>query len=86
MHQTASGLLSASLGAALWAVSIAWGAYLLYSFGWLPGVTQLQVAGNAWAAGAVTLASGLLSVLWSSAGIWRWLGERVRGQNMKRSP
>ncbi|HEX9117515.1 MAG TPA: glycoside hydrolase family 3 N-terminal domain-containing protein [Anaerolineae bacterium] len=51
--------------AALWAAVTAWAAYLLYSFGLLPGATALQASGNAWAAGLVTFLAGLLSLLWS---------------------
>ena len=60
--------------AALWAAATAWVAYLLYSFGLLPGATQLQAAGSAWAAALVTLAGGLLSLTWSKyagAGTYR---------------
>jgi beta-N-acetylhexosaminidase len=57
--------LGEALAAALWAVALAWAAYLLYSLGWLPGATQLQAAGNTWAAGVVTLSGGALSLLWS---------------------
>jgi hypothetical protein len=63
--------LAPAIGAALWAVTAAWIAYLLYSLGWLPGATQLQAAGMTWAAGAVTLAGGLLSLAWSARQIWR---------------
>jgi hypothetical protein len=42
---------------------LAWGAYLLYSLGWLPGATSLQAGGNAWAAGVVTLSGGMLSLV-----------------------
>ena len=50
--------LGEALSAALLGDSVAWVAYLLYSLGWLPGATQLQAAGNAWAAGVVTLGGG----------------------------
>ena len=55
--------LGQALAAALWAVALAWSAYLLYSLGWLPGATQLQANGNSWAAGVVTLGGGSLSLL-----------------------
>ena len=71
-RQAPPRLLSVSAAAGLWAVATAWAAYLLYALGWLPGATQLQAAGHAWAAGAVTLAGGLLSLLWST-GALRWL-------------
>lgn len=51
--------------AALWSVVIAWGAYLLYSVGWLPGSTELQAGGQTWAAGAVTLIGGLTTLIWT---------------------
>jgi beta-N-acetylhexosaminidase len=51
--------------AALWAATSAWCAYLLYAVGWLPGSTDLQMRGYAWAAGLVTLLGGLLSLLWT---------------------
>jgi len=57
--------LGEALAAALWAVALSWVVYLLYSLGWLPGATQLQASGNAWAAGVVTLSGGALSLLWS---------------------
>ncbi len=57
--------LAGALTAALWAVVVAWAAYLLYSLGWLPGATQLQASGNSWPAGVVTLGGGVLSLLWS---------------------
>ncbi len=72
--------LSASVEASLWAVTIAWGAYLFYSFGWLPGATQLQASGKTWAAGAVTLAGGLLSLLWSDGGVRRLLKRRMKDE------
>jgi hypothetical protein len=71
LHQASRRLLSASAQAALWAVSAAWAFYLLYSVGWLPGATELQAAGKTWAAGVVTLAGGLLSLLWSGGGVWK---------------
>lgn len=67
-QQDPRGHLSRSVQATLWAVSVAWVAYLLYSMGWLPGATQLQESGKTWAAGAVTLIGGLLSLLWSGSG------------------
>jgi beta-N-acetylhexosaminidase len=57
--------LGEALAAALWAIAVAWVAYLIYSLGWLPGATQLQASGYAWAAGVVTLGGGTLSLLWS---------------------
>jgi beta-N-acetylhexosaminidase len=54
-----------AVAAALWAGATAWTAYLLYAVGWLPGATELQMGGDAWAAGAVTFVGGLLSLLWS---------------------
>jgi beta-N-acetylhexosaminidase len=60
--------LSQAIAAALWAVAMAWSAYLLYSLGWLPGATDLQSAGNTWAAGVVTMGGGTLSLLWSGRG------------------
>lgn len=54
-----------ALVAALYAVAIAWVAYLLYAVGWLPGSTAIQARGWAWMAGAVTFAGGLLAALWS---------------------
>ncbi|MCX6030882.1 MAG: hypothetical protein NT169_16500 [Chloroflexi bacterium] len=71
-RQATPHLLSVSVAAGLWAVATAWAAYLLYSLGWLPGATQLQAGGRPWVAGAVTLAAGLLSLLWSS-GALKWL-------------
>jgi beta-N-acetylhexosaminidase len=58
-------LLGEPAAAALWAGMAAWGAYLLYALGWLPGATRLQAGGHAWAAGAVALVGGLLSLLWT---------------------
>jgi hypothetical protein len=55
-----------SVAAALWAGVAAWVAYLLYAVGWLPGATRLQMSGNAWAAGAIALVGGLLTVLWTA--------------------
>lgn len=62
-----SGLewLSPAVGGALWAITVAWAAYLLYALGLAPGATQLQAAGMTWAAGVVSLAGGLLSLTWS---------------------
>jgi ABC-type microcin C transport system permease subunit YejB len=67
-HRNQQHLLAASITAALWAITAAWASYLLYSLGWLPGATQLQSAGQAWAAGAATLVGGSLSLLWSGRG------------------
>lgn len=55
-----------ALTAALWAVAAGWITYLLYAVGWLPGATALQLNGSGWAAGAVTLAGGLVSLLWTA--------------------
>ena len=63
--------LTPAVGAALWAITAAWSAYVLYSLGWLPGATQLQATGSTWAAGAVTLVGGLLSLAWSGRQTWR---------------
>jgi beta-N-acetylhexosaminidase len=60
-----AGLRTAPPVAALWAALAGWVVYLLYAVGWLPGATRLQAAGLFWAAGALTLAGGLLSLLWS---------------------
>jgi beta-N-acetylhexosaminidase len=62
------GARTAPLVAALWAALAGWVAYLLYAVGWLPGATWLQAAGLFWVAGALTLACGMLSLLWSSYG------------------
>jgi beta-N-acetylhexosaminidase len=67
-HRDGSQQLGQALSAALWAVAVAWTGYLLYSLGWLPGATQLQAAGNSWAAGVVTLGGGALTLLWSGRG------------------
>ncbi len=53
-----------ALTAALWSGASAWIAYLLYAVGWLPGATAWQASGQAWIAGAVTLAGGLLVLPW----------------------
>ncbi len=53
-----------ALTAALWASALAWSAYVLYAVGWVPGATALQAGGHTWAAGAVTLAGGLLALPW----------------------
>ena len=53
-----------ALTAALWASALAWGAYVLYAVGWVPGATALQAGGHTWAAGAVTLIGGLLALPW----------------------
>ncbi len=58
-------VVARGLTAALWAGIAAWIAYLLYAVGWLPGATRIQAGGHAWAAGAITLLAGMLSVLWS---------------------
>ncbi len=62
--------LTAALGqpmaAALWAGVAGWVAYLLYATGFLPGATQMQSAGHAWAAGTVSLLSGLLTLIWTA--------------------
>jgi len=50
--------------AALWAGVAAWVGYLLYAVGWLPGSTAVQMKGWVWAAGAVTFAGGMLTLLW----------------------
>ncbi|OQA41512.1 MAG: putative lipoprotein YbbD precursor [Chloroflexi bacterium ADurb.Bin325] len=55
-----------ALVAALWAGAAAWIAYLLYAVGWLPGSTEWQSKGYAWAAGAVTFVGGALSLLWTA--------------------
>ncbi len=52
--------------AALWAGAAAWMAYLLYAVGWLPGSTEWQSKGYAWAAGAVTFVGGVLSLIWTA--------------------
>jgi beta-N-acetylhexosaminidase len=57
--------LGPAVGGALWAVTVAWAAYVLYALGLAPGATQLQAAGMTWAAGVVSLAGGLLSLTWS---------------------
>jgi beta-N-acetylhexosaminidase len=57
--------LTQPLTAALWAGVTAWTAYLLYATGWLPGATELQSGGYTWAAGAIALIAGMLSLLWS---------------------
>jgi beta-N-acetylhexosaminidase len=62
-------VLAAPLVAALWAGLAGWVVYLLYALGWLPGATRLQAAGLFWVAGALTLAGGMLSLLWSGRGI-----------------
>jgi beta-N-acetylhexosaminidase len=66
-----------AIAAVLWAAITGWLAYLLYSFGFLPGATDLQATGHIWAAGLVTLAGGLISLLWSGTGaedaVRRWL-------------
>jgi len=54
-----------ALEAALWAIIVAWIAYLLYALGWLPGATALQAKDAAWAAGMVTFIAGALSSLWT---------------------
>ncbi len=64
-------VLGPAVGAMLWSIMAAWMAYLLYSLGWLPGATELQSAGRTWAAGAVTLMGGLLSLAWSTRKEWR---------------
>ncbi len=51
--------------AALWAGAAAWGAYVLYAVGWLPGSTVVQARGWAWVAGAVTFVAGLLTLFWT---------------------
>jgi len=61
-----SAQLGLAVGGALWAVTVAWAAYVLYALGWAPGATQLQAAGMTWAAGVFSLAGGLLSLTWSS--------------------
>ena len=53
-----------ALASAMWAGVAAWVGYLLYAVGWLPGSTAMQTKGWVWAAGAVTLAGGLLTLLW----------------------
>lgn len=72
--------LGSAVGAALWTISAAWTAYLLYSVGWLPGSTALQSAGMTWVAGAVTLVAGLLPLVWSTRKQWRPEGHQQRGQ------
>jgi beta-N-acetylhexosaminidase len=62
------GVRAAPLVAALWAGLAGWVVYLLYALGWLPGATRLQTAGLFWVAGALTLAGGMLSLLWSGRG------------------
>jgi beta-N-acetylhexosaminidase len=57
--------LNPAVGGALWAITVAWAAYVLYALGLAPGATQLQAAGMTWAAGVVSLAGGLLSLTWS---------------------
>jgi beta-N-acetylhexosaminidase len=63
--ERAGGLGAAPLVAALWAALAGWVVYLLYALGWLPGATSLQAAGYVWVAGALTLAAGMLSLVWS---------------------
>ena len=62
---SASDALIPCLSAALWAIVVAWIAYLLYALGWLPGATELQTRHQTWIAGLVTFAAGTLSVLWT---------------------
>jgi beta-N-acetylhexosaminidase len=64
-----AGGRAAPLVAALWAALAGWVVYVLYAVGWLPGSTRLQAAGVFWAAGALTLVGGMLSLLWSGQGI-----------------
>jgi beta-N-acetylhexosaminidase len=61
-------LNSAPLVAAMWAALAGWIVYLLYALGWIPGATRFQTAGYFWVAGALTLAGGMLSLLWSGRG------------------
>jgi hypothetical protein len=61
-----TALLGQPTAAALWAGVAGWIAYLLYAIGLLPGATQLQSAGHAWAAGAVSLLGGLLTLIWTA--------------------
>jgi beta-N-acetylhexosaminidase len=58
-------VVSGALGAALWAACLGWLAYLLYMFGWLPGVNVLPAAGEDWLAGILSFAGGILSLLWA---------------------
>jgi len=58
--------LNRAVGAALWAITVAWLAYLLYGVGLMPGAAKLQAAGMTWAAGIVSLTGGLLSLTWSA--------------------
>jgi beta-N-acetylhexosaminidase len=64
-----AGMRTAPVVAALWAALAGWMVYLLWALGWLPGATLLQSAGLVWVAGALTLAGGMLSLLWSGQGI-----------------
>jgi beta-N-acetylhexosaminidase len=59
-------LLAQPTSAALWAGVAGWVAYLLYATGLLPGATQLQSEGRAWAAGAICLLGGLLTLFWTA--------------------
>jgi hypothetical protein len=65
-----------AVAAALWAAVAAWIAYILFSFGMLPGATEIQTAGNAWVAALVTLIGGWVSLLWTGdearAVVRRW--------------
>lgn len=66
LHAPAQASLVRPIVAALWAGVVAWAAYLLYAVGWLPGATRLQAGGHVWMAGLVTLAAGMLPLLWTS--------------------
>ena len=77
-HKTA---LIRSAEAGLWAILLAWGGYILFSVGWLPGATELQTAGNVWAAGAITFVAGLLSLVWIGADTGRWFRGPSEGRD-----
>ena len=53
---------------ALWAIVAAWGAYLIYAVGWIPGADWLQANRKDWVAGIITLVSGSLTIPWSLRG------------------
>ncbi len=78
-HRDDQERLNAAVGAALWAVTVAWLTYLLYGLGLMPGVVQLQAAGMTWAAGLISLTGGLLSLTWSTRQERRPEGEQYGG-------
>jgi beta-N-acetylhexosaminidase len=69
---------AAPLVAALWAALAGWIVYLLYALGWMPGATTLQASGYVWVAGVLTLAGGMLSLLWSDLGLQASGGQQRR--------